>query len=291
MIQRKPQHRTNAANAWPFEDGILESYYYGPGPAESMPNHFHEDYQLCLTLGGSDAEFHYRGTYQQVPVNSLSILHPGEIHRVRQLEDRDCDTFQWMLYVSPLLMQRVTTALGGGGNALPFFSKMIVLDQDLIHLYLGFCLAVKSVASPLEQDTLLFSLLSKLIQQCANVKAEELPIQITHQQIQTVQAYLDEHFAEHITLDQLAQIAHLSPYHLNRIFSQTVGLPPHKYRVQLQVERARVCLLQGMPLKQVAAETGFADQSHLTRHFKRLMRVTPGQYQRQDCKTVQDVVS
>ena len=58
-----------------------------------------------------------------------------------------------------------------------------------------------------------------------------------------------------------------------------MGLPPHKYQMQLQVEQARSRLLQGMPLKQVAAETGFADQSHLTRQFKRLMRVIPGQYQ------------
>ncbi len=99
--------------------------------------------------------------------------------------------------------------------------------------------------------------------------------------------YLDEHFAENVTLERLAEIAYLSPYHLNRIFSQTVGLPPHKYKIQRQVKQARSLLLQGMPLKQVAAETGFADQSHLTRQFKRLMQVTPGQYQPQNRKNVQ----
>ena len=276
------------AKAWLLQGGVLEFYHYAPGSAESMPNHSHDDYQLCLTLGDGDAEFYYRGTYHQIPVNSLSILHPGEIHQVRQLEDRQCDTSQWMLYVSPPLMQKAATMLGGKGNALPFFSKMIVLDPDLIHLYLQFCLAFKSSAHPLEQDTLLVSLLSELIQRCANVQPEKPPIQAIHQQIQKVQAYLEEHFAENVTLDQLAQIAHLSPYHLNRVFSQSVGLPPHKYRMQVQVERARSLLLQAMPLKQVAAETGFADQSHLTRHFKRLMRVTPGRYKPQNRKNVQD---
>ena len=285
------QRKSHSAKAWLLQDGILEFYHYTPGSAETMPNHSHDDYQMCLSIGGTDVEFYYRGAYHLLPVNSLSIVHPGEIHRVRQVEDRLWNSFQWILYVNPNLMNHVAASLSGGSRPVPFFSRIIVLEPELIHSYGQLCHSISDASSTLEQESRLIALLGQLIQHCANVQSESLPIKLAHKQIQEVQEYLEEHFAENITLEQLAQIAHLSSYHLNRVFSQTVGLPPHKYRLQIQVERARALLLQGMPLKQVAAETGFADQSHLTRHFKRLMRVTPGQYQPQDRKNVQGFVS
>ena len=256
-----------------------------------MPNHSHDDYQICLSIGGTDAEFYYRGTYHLLPANSLSIVHPSEMHKVRQLEDRQWNSCQWMLYVNPTLMHQVTASLSSKCHTVPFFSKMIILDLDLIYSYLQLCHAISDATATLEPESRLIALLGQLIQHYANVQSEPLPLKLFHQQIEIVRAYLEEHFAENITLNRLARIAHLSPYHLNRVFSQTVGLPPHKYQLQIQIERARALMLQGMPLKQVAAETGFADQSHLTRHFKRLMRVSPGQYQPQDRKNVQGFVS
>ena len=285
------QRKLHAAKAWPLGDSVLEAYHYAPGPAESMPDHSHDAYQLCISIGGTDAEFYYRGVYHVVPVNRLSIVHPGEIHQVQQLEDRDDTMVQWILYVSPSLMHKAVVALDGRYDALPFFPSLVVQDPNLIHLYLQFCQSVYGATAALEQESFLIALLSELLQPSANVHDQQPPVELAHEHIQNVRLYLEEHFAENITLDQLAQIAHLSPYHLNRVFSQVVGLPPHKYRIQVQVEQARSRLLQGMPLKQVAVETGFADQSHLTRHFKRLMRVTPGQYQLQDRKNVQGFIN
>ncbi|MEO1298791.1 MAG: AraC family transcriptional regulator [Cyanobacteria bacterium J06636_16] len=282
--------KSHSAKAWLLQDSILEFYYYVPGAAEAMPNHSHDEYQICLSIGGADTEVYYRGVYHLLPVNSLSVVHPGEIHKVRQLEDRLRNSSQWMLYVNPTLMHQVAASLRGGCHAAPFFSEMIIWVPGLIRFYLQLCHSIRDATSTLEQASRLTAFLGQLIQHGANVQSESLPSQFAHKQIQNVRAYLEEHFAENVTLDQLAQVAHLSPYHLNRIFSQTVGLPPHKYRLQVQIERARSLLLQGMPLKQVAVETGFTDQSHLTRHFKRLMRVTPGQYQRQDRKNVQGFV-
>ncbi len=57
-------------------------------------------------------------------------------------------------------------------------------------------------------------------------------------------------------------------------------MPPHTYQLQLRMARARRLLQRGMEPGDVAAQLGFTDQSHLTRHFKRLFRLTPGQYAR-----------
>jgi AraC family transcriptional regulator len=97
----------------------------------------------------------------------------------------------------------------------------------------------------------------------------------------SVTEYIDAHLDTELTLEQLATVAHLSPYHFARLFKNSMGLPPHQYVIARRVERAKE-LLQArkrLPLAEVAAEVGFSDQSHFTRHFKRIVGVTPRQFQ------------
>jgi len=82
-------------------------------------------------------------------------------------------------------------------------------------------------------------------------------------------------------LDELAAAAGLSPFALLRAFRAETGLPPHAYLNHLRVRQARALLDLGLVPAEVAARTGFADQAHLTRHFKRVVGVPPGSYQRE----------
>jgi AraC-like DNA-binding protein len=94
-----------------------------------------------------------------------------------------------------------------------------------------------------------------------------------------VREYLEAQYTENISLDAIARIANLSPFYLIRTFRKCTGLPPHEYLTQIRIARAKTLLAQGNAISQVADNTGFADQSHLTRYFKRIVGVTPGQYQ------------
>jgi AraC-like DNA-binding protein len=85
---------------------------------------------------------------------------------------------------------------------------------------------------------------------------------------------------EIVSLERLADLAGLSPFHLTRIFRREVGLPPHVYLKQVRVFKARQLLDQGLAIAEAAAEAGFTDQSHLSRQFKKLLGITPGQYRR-----------
>lgn len=91
---------------------------------------------------------------------------------------------------------------------------------------------------------------------------------------------LDAHVVEGLTLDAAAAALHVTPTHLVKSFSTEFGLPPHRYLVGRRVDLARRLLLAGVPVARVAAEAGFHDQAHLTRHFRRLLGVTPGRYVR-----------
>ncbi|HJP73834.1 MAG TPA: AraC family transcriptional regulator [Pseudonocardiaceae bacterium] len=91
---------------------------------------------------------------------------------------------------------------------------------------------------------------------------------------------LDERVATGLTLDEAAAQLHANPTHLIRAFTQRFAIPPHLYLTGRRVELARQLLLSGWPAGAVAGEVGFYDQSHLTRHFKRMLGVSPARYAR-----------
>ena len=95
--------------------------------------------------------------------------------------------------------------------------------------------------------------------------------------------YIQAHFAEDVGLADIANAASVSPYHLSRLFKQVTGVSPHQYLIGVRVNNARELLSAGAgrrSLADVAEAVGFADQSHLTRHVKRLLGVTPRELRR-----------
>jgi AraC family transcriptional regulator len=98
--------------------------------------------------------------------------------------------------------------------------------------------------------------------------------------LRAVVEYIEAHLDIGPTLAEMAAVARLSPYHFARQFRAATGLPPHQYLIMRRVERAKELLRGGseVPLVQVATRAGFSDQSQLTRHFRRLVGVTPGRF-------------
>ncbi|MFD8867262.1 helix-turn-helix domain-containing protein [Streptomyces sp. NPDC059590] len=98
-----------------------------------------------------------------------------------------------------------------------------------------------------------------------------------------VREYLRANLARNVTLDELSAVAELSKYRLARACTAWFGLPPHKLhlhlRLRLRLDRARELLRRGTGIAEVAYETGFHDQSHLTRVFAGAYGVTPARYQ------------
>jgi AraC-like DNA-binding protein len=92
--------------------------------------------------------------------------------------------------------------------------------------------------------------------------------------------YLQEHLVEPITLDDLALRAGLDKFHLCRAFRAQVGMPPHAYLTRLRILRAKRLLQSGLRASEVAAQVGLYDQAQLTRHFRRIVGVTPARYGR-----------
>jgi AraC-like DNA-binding protein len=98
------------------------------------------------------------------------------------------------------------------------------------------------------------------------------------QAVRWIRDYIFDNFAGSISLDQLATLTNLTPYYLNRAFRRHVGIPPHEYQIQVRITRAKALLRKRVPIADVALTTGFADQSHFGRHFRRVVGMTPATY-------------
>jgi AraC-like DNA-binding protein len=101
-----------------------------------------------------------------------------------------------------------------------------------------------------------------------------------HELLHTARSFIDENCMRVVTSSELSALTGLNPFRLSRCFREAFGLPPYAYLERRRAERARALIDSGLPISAVAFRAGYADQSHLTRKFKRAFGITPGRYRR-----------
>jgi AraC family transcriptional regulator len=190
------------------------------------------------------------------------------------------------LDLSPGFTDRVAAELELplGGGAVDFGRYIRLQDERIVQVARWLFEDLKNGApgGKLYADSLLRMLSIHLLQRygTASARLPGSPRQLARHQLDGALQYIHAHLEQDISLDRLADAAHVSPSHLVRLFKMATGLPPHQYVIRERVRNAQRLLLAGHPAHDVAAMLGFSDQSHLHRHFKRLLGVTPREFVR-----------
>jgi AraC-like DNA-binding protein len=241
----------------------------------AFSRHTHEGFMIGVIEQGG-CRFYYRGGYHIAAAGSMVLINPGEVHDGSGSFGASM-TYR-ALYPEVALLQRAATELVGRKRDTPYFPAPVIADEALSSQMRSLHQTLEISVSPLERESRLLWTFAYLVGRFAEHRP--VPNRIGPEPLAITRArdYLEAYHAEPVTLAQLASVANLSPFHFLRVFRAALGLPPHAYLTQLRVARAKALLSQGMPIPRVALETGFVDQSHLTRHFKRLVGVPPGQY-------------
>ncbi|MGN6362258.1 MAG: AraC family ligand binding domain-containing protein [Thermomicrobiales bacterium] len=243
----------------------------------AFTRHTHDTFAIGVVEAGGE-RFAYRGAEHVAPAGSIILINPGEPH-TGQATTADGWAYR-MLYPAPELLAAVAELAGQPGQRrIPFFAAPVVHDPAVAHLLRVLHLALEQPAPALERQTRLLAALGALIARHADDPPAPRPAAGADHAVNLARDYLETHYTENVPLHDLAQVAGLSPYHLVRVFRRATGLPPHAYLLQARVARAKTLLARGWPPVQVAHATGFADQSHFTRGFARIVGVTPGRYQ------------
>ena len=242
----------------------------------SFPRHIHERYAIGVIEQGA-LGFFYRGQNVVALPGNINLCIPGEAH-TGQPAAAGGWTYR-MFYFDIGILQDVASQIADRSRQIPFFQSGVIADLSMAQQLRQMHRQLEEGDTPLlEQETILLELLAQLINRHAD---DPPPISRVGQEPQAVtqlKQYIESHFDEDISLSSLAQLTHLSRYHLIRVFREAVGIPPHAYLRQVRIRRAKEMLASGQSIADVASATGFTDQSHLTRWFKRLWGFTPGQY-------------
>lgn len=277
MSAKSTRESVNCLKVWRSQHISKIELMRGTSASYSTPRHFHQELEISLVQQGSAWEFYYRGAKHVVAAGTFTLTQPGEAHTAHITGEESC-AFR-VLRIEPALLQNAATEIAGREKGLPFFPIPVVADKHLNTLVLDFHQALEvGTATVLEQQSRVLDVLAQLLVRCAEDRPVLEPLGCERQPVQQVRDYLEDNYAENVSLDRLAQIANLSSFHLNRVFCKEIGLPPHAYQTQVRIARAKTLLARGWSIGQVALETGFASQSHFGSHFKRLIGVTPGQY-------------
>ena len=249
---------------------------------QTFARHIHEEFPVGVIEEGALA-FFYRGENIVAPVGSINLANPGEAH-TGQAAVKSGWTYR-MFYFETKLLQFAASEIGERPQDLPFFQSGVIDDPELAASLRHLHVALEQPDTPtLEQESRILWTLSQFIIRHADSRPALRPVGEEHQAVKRAKDYIHANYAENITLEQLARVAYLSPFHLARVFHQATGLPPHAYLTQVRIMQAKPLLTQDRPLTDVAYELGFVDQSHFHRRFKRIVGMTPGQYR----KNVQD---
>jgi len=240
--------------------------------------HAHETYTFGLIEAGIE-EFDYGSNVFRAGPGAVALLDPDVVHTGHAATPSG-----WryrVLYPQVSVVTEVASELGWPAGT-PRFPQTVVDDPGSAGLLRAAHRAAEH-GDQLTSSSLLAAALAGLLRAHAapGPASPSTGVRRAPQAVGTVRDLLAERISDPPSLAELAALTGLSQFALLRAFRDATGLPPHAYLNQLRVRRARLLLDDGLPPADVAAQTGFADQAHLTRHFKRVVGVPPAAYQRE----------
>lgn len=241
----------------------------------TFTKHFHEEYALGVIEQGA-LSFNYRGTHLLASAGAINLAIPGEAHDGTAASPEGW-TYR-MFYLPPALLEQAVFSLSGK-SGFPYFPHGTVADAPLASFIRSFHRQlIASELTYLEQQSLLLELLVQFVKRHASDRYHESRTGQENRTIARAREYLEAMYQYPVSLEDLSRQCHLSPYHLLRVFRNSIGVPPHIYLKQVRVLKAKKLLAEGLSPAFVAQAVGFVDQSHFTRNFKQITGLTPGKY-------------
>jgi AraC-like DNA-binding protein len=233
--------------------------------------HRHETYAVGLTLWGAQS-FHYRGELQTSRGGQVMVIHPDEAHDGHASVDAG---FAYrMLYVDPA---SVSAALEGARP--PFVREVVADDPILAGLLREAFVDFPRPLEPLAADAVVERLAGRLAARSDDSRRSQRA-STAHRAVARAREFLAAEACRTVASHELEEVTGLDRFALSRHFRAATGTSPHRYQVGRRLARAQKMIADGVTLSDAAAATGFADQSHLTRHFAARFGLTPGRWAR-----------
>jgi AraC-like DNA-binding protein len=267
-LERSCKERSDAIRLGPSAHGIerAEVHLY----SAAYEPHRHGTYAIGMTTAGVQT-FGYRGSRHVCLPGQMHVLHPDETHDGAAGTDGG---FSYrILYIAPEL---VRDALAG--RALPFVANPVQELTPALRPIVPLLADFYEPISDLSYAEIAVAVADGLLSLAGAPDSRRTSIDIGG--VQLVRDYLAAHAREQTPASVLEGIAGIDRFTIARHFRWAFGCSPDHYRTLRRLALARASIERGLPLARAAVEAGFADQSHMTRQFKRTYGLTPGRWAR-----------
>ena len=253
------------------EDGLVLWASYRD---QRFSRHAHDGYALGVIEDGALA-FRYRGSRLVAPAGSINLAQPGIPH-----DGEPALPGGWRYRMLYLPCPVVAMVLPGGAGA-PYFRPGVIEDRTLVCLVAQtHKLLLDPRAGALACQTALLALLACWVRRHAEKTPSPPAPGPEPKAVRLALELIAARFAENISLADLAVATDRSPWHLARAIARHTGLPPHAHLLARRLDAAKTALSSPKRLADIAADTGFADQSHFARAFVARYGLTPGAYRK-----------
>lgn len=243
---------------------------------KNFEKHYHQTYTISV-IGSGGQRFYRSGAEHYAPENSIILVNADDIHT-----GQAANGIGWTynaIYPTPEQFALLAKDLGWASNFAPYFPNAVVFDPQL-------AVALRQLFYILEHEQQLLvreqQINFVLTQLMSRHSCHKQPLcdghKIDNEKLHRARAFLMDNAEQNVSLSELAEHVGLSQFHLARQFQKKYGLSPHAYHVQFKVAQAQALLKRGASVIDVSNQLGFFDQSHMHRHFKRVIGLTPGQY-------------
>lgn len=249
----------------------------GMNVAHEFPVHIHDSYTLGLVTRGV-RYIHAAGQEYVIRAGEGFIIGPGVPHACGPASENGHD--YRVISLDTDLMKAASADIFGQERA-PQFSCVKLSDNALINQLINM---LKNVDNRKGRRDNILAILTQFIGRFADavdaVSISESRIRLAGE----ARAYIDSHLQDAITLEALAAESHVSPYYIDRVFREVIGVPPHVYQLQARIKKAVNTLLITGSIVEASFIFGFSDQSHFSRIFKKNVGVSPGRFLRTNKK-------
>ena len=256
------------------KDLKIEAYCF-KGIKQKFPNHFHEHYVIGFIESGTRRLLCKNRDYN-VGSGDLLLFNPMDNHSCEQIDDKTLD--YRCINISPQIMRRAAQEVTGE-EYLPQFTQPAAFNSEQVYLLKELHQAIMEQQSNFKKEETFLFLIENLIEEFTGAPDKAKPENVNIK-IDAVCGYIDKHFCERITLDELSLLSKMNKYTLLRAFTKIRGITPYRYMETVRINEAKKHLEKGVTPIDAAMQTGFVDQSHFTNYFKECIGLTPKQYQK-----------
>lgn len=256
-----------------FDRDLEVEAYRFKGVMQKFPNHFHEYYVIGYIESGK-RRLSCKNNEYTIGTGDLVLFNPMENHTCEQIDQNTLD--YRCINIKPEIMKKAVHEITGR-EYLPQFSQPVAFDSEQSSLLCELHQNIMEEQDDFKKEETFLFLIEQLLDEYTLPYSESIESYL-NTEIKEVCTYIEEHYAEHITLDDLSKIAKMNKYSLLRSFTRIMGITPYRYLETVRINVAKKLLEYGTEPIEVALETGFVDQSHFSNFFKEFIGLTPKQY-------------